>query len=263
MGRQDAGLVSFLQWALPRLGMRWAGFRKVRRQVGRRIGRRLGALGLPDLAAYRARLERDPAEWRVLEVACRVTISCFFRDRGVWRDLETRVLPALARQSAGTLRAWVAGCASGEEAYSLAYVGRAAGIALEILATDVDPILLERARAGVYPESSLREVAEPRRRDGFEACADGWRLRDRFRRGTTFAELDLASEMPEGPFDLVLCRNLVFTYWSETRQRAFVEGLAPRVVPGGALVVGAHETLPRDVAAFEPWEGAGLAYRRS
>ena len=259
----DSELVRFLQWALPRLGMRWPGFRRVRRQVGRSIRRRLSELGLADLAAYRAHLERDPAEWAALETACRVTISRFFRDRGVWQDLEARVLPALAAHRERPLRAWSAGCASGEEAYTLALAGHEAGVALEIHATDVDPRLLARAREGLYPESSLREVSQSRRDRLFSENAGAWRLRDRWRGRVTFAEQDLAHALPAGPFELVLCRNLVFTYWDDDRQQTFVEAVAARIVPGGALVIGAHEVLPGGSAGFLPWQAVPLVYRRS
>jgi len=85
--------VAFLQWALPQMRMRWPGFRKVRRQVCRRIGQRLRELGLPNLTAYRACLQRNPAEWQILDGACRITISRFYRDRGVFGSLEKTVLP--------------------------------------------------------------------------------------------------------------------------------------------------------------------------
>src|SRR5438477_9810042 len=111
--------VEFLQWALPRLRMRWDGFRKVRRQVCRRIERRSRELGLTDLAAYRDYLERRPDEWARLDALCRVTISRFYRDRETFAALEQEVLPALARGGA-EIEVWSAGCASGEEPYTLA-----------------------------------------------------------------------------------------------------------------------------------------------
>jgi chemotaxis protein methyltransferase CheR len=77
----DAECVDFLQWALPRLGLRWQGFRKVRRQVCRRVARRIAELGLADADAYRLYLERNPQEWDALAELCRVTISRFWRDR--------------------------------------------------------------------------------------------------------------------------------------------------------------------------------------
>jgi chemotaxis protein methyltransferase CheR len=131
----DAECVAFLQWALPRLNLRWQGFRKVRRQVCRRISRRLAELGLADAAAYRAYLEAQPQEWAVLGGLCRVTISRFWRDQAVFEVLCDTVLPALG----APVSAWSAGCASGEEPYSLVLAADQAGIAIRILGTDVDP----------------------------------------------------------------------------------------------------------------------------
>ena len=87
---------TFLQWALPQRNLCWPGFRKVRRQVCKRLTRRIRELGLDDLAAYRRRLEAEPAEWRAFDECCHITISRFFRDRGVFEVLRKRVLPDIA-----------------------------------------------------------------------------------------------------------------------------------------------------------------------
>jgi chemotaxis protein methyltransferase CheR len=91
----DQECVEFLQWALPRMQMRWSGFRKVRRQVCRRIQRRMQVLE-KDVQGYREFLEAEPEEWDVLDALCRITISRFYRDRAVFAYLQTTVLPALA-----------------------------------------------------------------------------------------------------------------------------------------------------------------------
>ena len=118
----DADCVAFLQWALPHLDMRWTGFRKVRGQVCKRIKRRLKQLGLEEYSSYRQLLETEPAEWRVLDECCHITISRFFRDRDVFELLRKRILPEMARKAAREgrpARIWSAGCASGEEPYTL------------------------------------------------------------------------------------------------------------------------------------------------
>src|SRR6185295_20147796 len=130
--RQDPGCVvsdrcvELLQWALPRLGKRWQGFRNVRGQVCKRIARRARELGLADLEAYRAHLEAHDDEWPVLDALCRVTISRFYRDRAVFDRLRLEILPAFAERAAArgesVVRAWSAGCASGEEPYTLAMI---------------------------------------------------------------------------------------------------------------------------------------------
>jgi CheR methyltransferase, SAM binding domain len=171
--------VAFLQWALPRIGRRWAGYRKVHRQVCRRVRRRAAELGCVSLAGYRARLERDPDEWSELDALTNVTISRFYRDRGVFAFLQSDVLPALAdtARDAGRplVRAWSAGCASGEEPFTLAIVWElaiAAEARLQILATDTDPALLRRAAEGRYPPSALRELPGPWRDAAFARDGD-------------------------------------------------------------------------------------------
>ena len=96
---KDADCIHFLQSALPQLGLRWAGFRRVRGQVCKRLRRRLAALSLKDLSDYRALLEAVAAEWRQLDDLCRVSVSRFYRDRGVWSCLERELLPQLAVQA--------------------------------------------------------------------------------------------------------------------------------------------------------------------
>jgi chemotaxis protein methyltransferase CheR len=268
----DADCVLFLQWALPRLGMRWAGFRKVRRQVCKRIERRRRELGLVDLAAYRDHLEAHPEEWRTLTGLCRVTVSRFYRDRAVFAFLERDVLPALARRAAvegRSLAAWSAGCASGEEPYTLALVWALAvaaafpGLALDVVATDLDPVMVDRARAACYEPGSLRDLPEAWRHQAFD-CRDGrFCLKAELRRRVELMQHDLRAGAPDGPFDLVLCRNVAFTYFDPERQEEVAAMLAGCLRPGGALVVGAHESLPPGEEGFSPWpDGPGVYLRR-
>ncbi|MGN6868024.1 MAG: CheR family methyltransferase [Solirubrobacteraceae bacterium] len=264
---KDSQCVEFLQWALPRLGMRWAGFRKVRRQVCKRLGRRLAELGLPDLDAYRALLERDPDEWPRLERLTHITISRFYRDRGVFGFLAAEVLPALA--ATGVVRAWSAGCASGEEAYTLAIVWelelaeRFPSATFEALATDVEESMLGRARRGCYGAGSLRELPERWRAGAFTARGGEVCLRARFRELVSIERHDvLRDPPPREELDLVLCRNLAFTYFDEAGQRVVAEYVGRALRPGGALVIGRHETLPEEVAGFVPWSASAGVYRR-
>ncbi len=179
---RDAACVEFLQWALPRLGLRWAGFRKVHRLVCKRLARRLREAGLGDLAAYRVHLEQDPEEWPRPEALCRIPISRFYRDRAVFEALECDVLPALAAQHT-ELAIWSACCAAGEEPYTLAILSHARprerlpGLACRIVATDVDAQLIDRARRGCYPASSLKEMPADLRAAGFDARAGQWCVR--------------------------------------------------------------------------------------
>jgi chemotaxis protein methyltransferase CheR len=250
----DAECVALLQWALPRLRLRWQGFRKVRRQVCRRISRRLAELGLADPAAYRAYLEGHTEEWALFDGLCRVTISRFWRDRAVFEALRDEVLPALG----GAVSAWSAGCSSGEEPYSLVLAAAEAGIAIRVVATDVDPILLERAARACYPESSLRDLPAALRGRAFERRC----LRPEYRERVQFLRHDLRAGTHDGRFDLVVCRNLAFTYFAEELQRDVGRRLARSLRLGGALIVGAHETLPEGLGELQPWSPAHGVYRR-
>jgi chemotaxis protein methyltransferase CheR len=267
----DAECVAFLQWALPRLRLRWPGYRRVRRQVRKRLARRLRALGLRDLEDYRRVLERRPSEWSALDALCRISISRFYRDRGVFEGLADAVLPELARGAEArgeALRCWSVGCASGEEPYTLKILWETRlapgfpGVRLRIRASDVDEVLLRRAREGRYRESSLRELPDACR-PAFRKEGDRYRVRARYRSGIEFHCEDVRDALPEGAFHLVLCRNLVLTYFDEALQRDVLERLAARMPPGSGLVVGSHETLPPGLPGFAVWAAAPGVYRRS
>ncbi|HEY7491691.1 MAG TPA: CheR family methyltransferase [Candidatus Tectomicrobia bacterium] len=252
----DTEYVGFLRACLPRFGLRWQGFRQVRGQVIKRLKRRLRALHLQDLSAYTTYLEHHFEEWSIVESFCRISVSRFFRNREVFETLRTDVLPRLAQlvrtRHECVLRCWSAGCASGEEAYSLQMLWRLCllsqfpDLRLDIVATDVDRHLLERARHGWYPQSSVRELPPEWLAAGFDRLDHGYVVRQAFRTGVWFIEQDIRQEMPPGRFHLVLCRNLVFTYFLPPVQREILAHLATHLVPVGMLVVGQHETLPPD-----------------
>jgi chemotaxis protein methyltransferase CheR len=266
----DADCIALLQWALPRLGLRWAGFRKPRRQVCRRIAARLRDLGLTDAAAYRRRLEADAAEWPALGALCTVSISRFYRDREVFDCLGDKVLPALARaaleRGAAHLECWSAGCASGEEPYSLTILWRMAladrfpDLNLQVLGTDVDATLLERARIACYGMSSIEELPAAWRAAAFERREALFCLRQALRKGVELERQDLAAQVPARRFDLVLCRNLAFTYFDDALVRSTLERIERCLLPGGALAIGLHEQLPP--GGLVPWPGCRAIFRR-
>jgi len=251
---------------LPKLGLRWRGFTNVRRQVCRRVAARAAHLGL-DAEAYRRRLEEDPEELAALDALCFVTISRFYRDRRTFDLLRHELLPALAKAAVErgetVLRAWSAGCASGEEPYTLAILWRAEltpcfpSLTLEIEATDFDEAVLARARRGVFEPSSLRELPEELKRDAFE---DG-SVRATFREGITFERADIRRFVPPMRQDIVLCRNVAFTYFDEDAQRAFAARAAGCLVPGGLLIVGGHETIPQGTPGLQPTAQSPHIYR--
>jgi chemotaxis protein methyltransferase CheR len=266
----DGACAALLHWALPRLSRRWAGYRKVQRLVAKRLARRFRALGLPNFDAYRCWLESHPEEWAALDALLDIPISRFYRDRGVFESLERVVLPALAcaarEDSRATLDCWSAGCASGEEPYTLAILWRMrlqprfSGLDLRIVATDRDLELLERARKGCYDASSLKELPEELRAAAFDLRDDEWCLHAEFR-ALELVQQDLQDAMPAGPFDLVLCRNVVATYYAPGAQRTILAAIAGRMRPGGALVTGSHEMLPEGLEGFMPWPGACAVFR--
>jgi chemotaxis protein methyltransferase CheR len=165
------------------------------------------------------------------------------------------------------VRVWSAGCASGEEPYTLAIGWRLSGLPaarLRVLATDADETMLARAGRGCYPAGSLRELPDAWRLAAFAPGEYGERcLRDDFREAVSIVRHDLrADAMPRGPFDLVLCRNLAFTYFDAAGQRAAALGLLGALRVGGALVLGRHEVPPEGVEGLEPWADAARIYRR-
>ena len=259
----DLECVAFLQSALPRLRFRWPGFRKVRRQVRKRVERRMEQLGLTAVGAYRDYLEAHPEEWEVLDGYCRITISRFYRDRSVFDLLGEEVLPGLARTAIqfrrGEVRCWSAGCASGEEAYTvliLAHTGRffqTADVRLRLLATDADEQMLRRGRLARYPASSLKNVPRAWLSGPLQPSGEAYVVRADLREQVEFQKQDVRRQMPDGPWDLVLCRNLVFTYFDESLQREVLRRLVGRIRTGGVLVAGKQEKLPETGLPLAPW----------
>jgi chemotaxis protein methyltransferase CheR len=268
----QAECTKFLKWCLPRLRMRWAGFRKVRSQVCKRIARRMRELDFDDLDAYRRYLQLDDEEWRRLDGMCRITISRFFRERGVFEALENDVLPALAsaalERGDHTLKIWSCGCASGEEVYGMIalWEGRVAQghpeIDLEVVATDADPQMLERARRGVYGSSSIRELPVDLWRFAFEGAGEPYRVRTRLRERVSWRCQDVRDTTPEGLFDLILCRNLVLTYFDQELQLEVMPRVLEVLRPGGALVIGSHESLTPYDLGCDHWGGPLPIFRR-
>ncbi len=269
---KDDDCVTFLQWALPRMGLYWPGFRKVRGLVCKRIDRRRRALGIDTVAGYRDLLHDNAVEWDALRALCAIPISRFYRDRGVFAALEHVVLPGLAAVACArpehTLTCWSVGCASGEEAYTLSIVwqlqcaARFPAVALRILGSDVDPMLLARAAVGCYPFSSLAELPPGLRAQAFEARAGRQCIRKKFRAGVVFEQRDIRDSLPDGRFDLVLCRNVVLTYFQPALQRSVLHRIIATLRPGGALVVGVHESLPAGAEGLALWPGMRCIFRR-
>jgi chemotaxis protein methyltransferase CheR len=269
---RDRDCVEFLQWSLPRLRMRWQGFRKVRGQVCKRIDRRLRELGLPDVAAYRMFLETNDAEWAMLDSLCGITISRFYRDREVFRFLEQDVLVTLSEDALARgdneLRCWSIGCASGEEPYTLALLWdlatgrRFPSLALMILATDADPAMIRRAEQGCYPSGSIAGLPAEWSARAFSRKGKLYCIGDEERSRVAFLVQDIRKAAPEDRFHLVLCRNIAFTYFDPALQQDVLARISERLFPGGAFVAGIHESLPAGCRVFKPWPGGRGIYRK-
>jgi len=230
----------------------------------------LRELALPDLRAYRAHLERNTPEWGVLDTLCWIPISRFYRDKAVFAWLEHAVLPALATRAMARgeteLRCWSAGCAAGEEPYTLAMIWRLRvasafpALRLRVVATDVDPAMIARARAGCYPAHSVKNVPADIVAEAFRRAPAGYSVREEFRGGIEFLVQDIRLAMPGERFHLILCRNVVLTYFDETLQRAILRQMMQRLLPCGAVIFGLSEALPEGVR-LEPWSPRLRVYR--
>jgi len=270
---KDRDCVEFLQWSLPRLRMRWQGFRKVRGQVCKRIDCRLRELGLPDAAAYRMFLETNDAEWATLDALCGITISRFYRDREVFRFLEQEVLVTLSEDALArgesVLRCWSIGCASGEEPYTLALLWdlvmarQFPALSLTILATDRDPLMIRRAEEGCYKSGSFVGLPAEWRKYAFFRKGERSCVSDEVRNRVVFLVQDVRKTASEERYHLILCRNLAFTYFEPALQQEVLARISDKLFPGGAFVTGIHESLPSGCFCFKPWLGGRGIYRKA
>lgn len=269
----DETCVQFLQWALPYLHMRWPGFRRVRGQVCKRLARRLQQLGLDSLEQYQAYLASHPDEWPVLDGLCQVTISRFYRDKMMFAFLADEVLPELASQvikrGGHVMKVWCIGCASGEEPYSVNMVWqfqcrpRYPDIRLQIMATDANADLLQRMQQACYAYSTIKNLPPAWRESAFVQQGDLYCLLHAFRRDIQRYRQDVREAVPAESFDLILCRNLVFTYYEEALQRKTLARIQQQLCPGGALVLGIHEQLPADISGLSAWSDKLRVYRKT
>ena len=268
---KDNSCICFLQWALPHLHMRWPGFRNVRGQVCKRLDRRLEELNLANLKSYRMYLETNPLEWHILDSMCRITISRFYRDRGVYNFLRAQVFPELLenaqRKDEKTLNCWCIGAASGEEPYSISLLWDLSGfakknLALKILTTEVDQRMINRARKGCYPASSIRELPSKIKSLAFTQKDAQFCLKEQYKKRVQFLQQDIRNVQPDSTFHLILCRNLVFTYFSQELQEEIAQQILLRLNPGGSLVIGTHEVLPTPLQGLTPWLPGQTIYRR-
>lgn len=190
--------------------------------------------------------------------------SYFFREPGKLASIRDHMLAA-ARDRRTPLRIWSAGCATGEEAYTLAALCLEAGLGdYRVLGTDLSLSAVAAARAGSYSRWSVRGMAASRLSELFEHVGSRYVVREQFRENVAFEQHNVLDPRPEawGRFDLVICRN-VLIYFSAEASRAAIAALIEAVTPGGWLVLGASDPLVDHHPALEPVSfGHGLSYRR-
>ncbi|HUR92971.1 MAG TPA: protein-glutamate O-methyltransferase CheR [Gemmatimonadales bacterium] len=220
--------------------------------IRRRIAVRMRACGVHSYDDYRALLDRLPGEYEHLRDALTINVTRFYRNAETWNLIRREVLPAIFDGTRVEVRAWSAGCASGEEPYTLAAlaasyldeVGRREELArLTIDATDIDRTSLERARAACYRPEALGELPGAVSDAYFDTLGQEQRVIDRVRRRVHVRALDLNREPPiRHDYDLILCRNVVIYFDRATQERLF-QTFADALAPGGYLVLGKVETL--------------------
>lgn len=218
----------------------------------RRIAVRMRACGVHTYADYRAVLERSPAEYERLKDAITINVTRFYRNVETWNLLRERLLGEICGRAGEEIRAWSAGCSSGEEPYTLAvliadYLDRQGQsdrlVRVSVDATDIDQECLERAQAGRYRREALADLPADLVSRYFETDGAGFRVIERVRRRVFVRPLDLSTQPPpQRHYHLILCRNVVIYFERETQERVFV-AFADALTPGGLLVLGKVETL--------------------
>ncbi|HZQ62489.1 MAG TPA: CheR family methyltransferase [Casimicrobiaceae bacterium] len=216
----------------------------------RRIARRMSVRELPDLMSYAAFLRDHLEETQPLLKDLLISVTNFFRDPEAWQALEAKVIPKLfsGKSAEDYVRVWVAGCATGEEAYSVAMLlaEHAATLAhppsLQVFATDLDEAAIAFAREGVYTATDTADVPAERLRRFFAKENEGHRINRDLREMVLFAHHNLIKDPPFSHLDLATCRNLLI-YLNRTAQRRVLDVLHFALNPGGYLFVGASESV--------------------
>lgn len=248
----------------------WKGYRKVRKGVKKRITRHMQAAGCRQIKAYLHLLEEDKTARKTCEQLLTVSISRFFRDRRVWKILCEEILPDIAAGNSARVRIWSAGCARGEEAYSLRIAWeelkrQSAGLPLlNVTATDVNAEYLAQAREGVYNRGSVKELSEQLKARYFEKRKGGrrWCIRPELQTGIDWECRDFtAGKWAGGPFDIIFLRNNLLTYYKDPERNAAFKKVIETLVPGGVLIIGAHENLPDNNARLSPLASSKLIFR--
>ena len=238
--------------------------------VYRRIERRMGIHQVEGIAEYVRFLQHNPQELDLLFKELLIGVTSFFRDPVAWEHLKGAMLSLLSDcPTSRALRAWVPGCSTGEEAYSLAIVFRETldevkqgrSSSLQIFATDLDREAVDRARQGVFPANISADVSPGRLKRFFVEEEDGYRVSKEIREMAVFATQNIVMDPPFTKLDILSCRNLLI-YLAPELQKKLVPLFHYGLNPGGILFLGSAETVGTFTDLFSPLDSKSRVYRR-
>jgi len=243
-----------------------------RNTLYRRIERRMGIHQIARMAGYVRYLQENSQELDLLFKELLIGVTNFFRDPAAWDQLRDQAIPALLanRSPDSALRAWVPGCSTGEEAYSLAIVLKEAIEAIkprvkftvQIFATDLDKDAIDQARQGVFPTNISADVSDARLKRFFTKEERGHRVRKEIREMVIFAPQNLIMDPPFTKLDILSCRNLLI-YLTPEVQKKLIPLFHYSLLPGGILFQGSAETIGEGTALFAPLGGKSRLFRRT
>jgi two-component system CheB/CheR fusion protein len=227
--------------------------------IKRRINRRMMRRQVEKMEDYVKYLRQHSEELTRLYEDILINVTSFFREPEAFEALQKVVFPEIMRNRAEDepIRIWVPGCATGEEAYSLAislleFLGDLASkVQIQIFATDVEEAVIDKARQGLYPESITADVSEDRLRRFFVKVAGGYQVSKNIRAMCVFAKQNLIKDPPFSRLDLISCRN-VLIYFGPVLQKKVIPIFHFALKPGGFLVLGKSEALSAFPHFFEP-----------
>jgi two-component system, chemotaxis family, CheB/CheR fusion protein len=237
--------------------------------ISRRIERRMSLNHMDDVDQYIRLLQSHPVEVKKLFSDLLISVTSFFREPSAWEFIGRKVLPSLieARDGGTGLRAWVPGCATGEEAYSVAMVLLEAvqaadrGFAVQVFASDLDEAGLDFARAGIYPESIAADISPERLRRFFVKGENKYQVSKQVRELVVFAQQNVISDPPFSRIDLITCRNLLI-YLAPEIQRKVISVFHFALREGGYLFLGNAESVGPHTDLFDPVSKKWRIYRR-
>jgi len=240
--------------------------------VYRRIERRMAVHKIERISAYVHFLQENPKEATILFKELMIGVTNFFRDAPVWEKLKEIVIPNIlsTMQEGSVLRAWVPGCSTGEEAYSLAMVFKEAieknnpheGFSLQIFATDLDNEAIEIARKAIFPLNILSDVSPVRLTRFFSKTDDGYRVNTEIREMVVFANHNIIMHPPFTKIDILSCRNLLIYMDTELQKKIF--GLFYYSMnPDGYMILGSAETLGTQSTLFTTIDSKLKIFKRA